>query len=158
MVVGGQRHAAADLPPGKTRYLFRLGGLQGWSERVRKISPLTGIRSDSRAVQPVASRYTDWAIPAHPRRIEHWNLLLVLSDWIPFFWQKRCSGSVVWDLRAPLLKIIDNRRLSSGWKGRGDDDDDLLSAALLEMLDFWLTLLSRGRSLLFAGLLATYWS
>ena len=50
MGVGGQRHAPAALPPGKTRYpLFRrLGGPQSRSGRVRKISPLTGIRSPDR--------------------------------------------------------------------------------------------------------------
>ena len=35
----------------------RLGGTQGWSGRVRKISPPPGL--DSRTVQPVDSRYTD---------------------------------------------------------------------------------------------------
>ena len=61
MRVGGQHHAPAALPPGKTRCPLyrRLGGPQGWSGRVRKISPPTGIRSWT--VQPVASRYTDWA-------------------------------------------------------------------------------------------------
>ena len=66
MGVGGQHHAPAALPPGKTRYpLYRsLGGHQGRSGRVRKISPppLQGL--DPRAVQPVDSRYTDWAIGA----------------------------------------------------------------------------------------------
>ena len=59
MGVGGQRHAPAALPPGKTRYpLYRkLGGPQGWSERVRKISPPLGF--DPQTVQPAASRYTD---------------------------------------------------------------------------------------------------
>ena len=63
--MGGQRHAPAALPPGKTRYPFyrRLGGPQSWSGRVRKILPLTGF--DLRAVQPVASRYTDCAISGH---------------------------------------------------------------------------------------------
>ena len=39
--VGGQGHASAALPPGKTRYPLyrRLGGPQGRSGRVRKISP-----------------------------------------------------------------------------------------------------------------------
>ena len=62
--VGDQRHTAVALPPGKTRYPVyrRLGRPQGRSERVRKISPPSGI--DLRTVQPVASRYTDWAIPA----------------------------------------------------------------------------------------------
>ena len=64
MGVGGQRHAPAALPPGKTRYQLyrRLGGPQGGFGRVRKISPPPGF--DPRTVQPVASRYTDWAIPA----------------------------------------------------------------------------------------------
>jgi hypothetical protein len=42
-----------------------LGGPQGRSGRVRKISPAPGF--DPRTVQPVASRYTDWAILAHSR-------------------------------------------------------------------------------------------
>ena len=46
MEVGGQRHAPAALPPGKTRYPLytRLGGPQGRYGQVRKISPNTGIR------------------------------------------------------------------------------------------------------------------
>jgi len=48
------------LPPGKTRYPFygRLSGPQGRSGRVEILVP-TGVRS--RTVQPVVSRYTDWA-------------------------------------------------------------------------------------------------
>ena len=63
--VGGQRHSPAALPAGKTRYPLhrRLGGPQGRYGRVRKILPPPGF--DSRTVQPVASRYTDCAIPAH---------------------------------------------------------------------------------------------
>ena len=47
--------------PGKTRYLLyrRLGGPQGRSGQVRKISPPPAF--DPRTFQPVASRYTDWA-------------------------------------------------------------------------------------------------
>ena len=65
MGVGGQRHAPAALPPGMTRYPLyrRLGWPQGHSERVLKISPPPGF--DPRTVQLVASRYTDYAIPAH---------------------------------------------------------------------------------------------
>ena len=50
MGVGGQRHAPAALPLGKTRYPLyrRLGGPQGRSGRVRKISSPTGIRSPDR--------------------------------------------------------------------------------------------------------------
>ena len=63
--VNGQRDAPAVLPPGKTRYPLyrRLGGSQGRSGRVRKISPSPGF--DPRTVQPVESRYTNWAIPTH---------------------------------------------------------------------------------------------
>jgi len=52
----------AASPPGKTRYPLyrRLSGLQGRSRRVWKISPTPGFD-----LQPVESRYTDWAIPAH---------------------------------------------------------------------------------------------
>jgi hypothetical protein len=52
--------------PGKeTRYPLyrRLGGPQSRSERMRKISPPPEF--DPRTVPPVASRYTDYVIPAH---------------------------------------------------------------------------------------------
>ena len=62
MEVGRQRHAPAALPPGRTRYPLRLGGLQSRSEQVRKISPPSGF--DPRTFQVVASRYTDRAILA----------------------------------------------------------------------------------------------
>ena len=67
MDVGGQGHTPAALPPRKPRYLLyrRLGGTQGQSGRVQKISPPPGF--DPRTVQPADSRYTDWAIPAHNR-------------------------------------------------------------------------------------------
>ena len=60
---GGEWSAACPgrtLPLGKTWYPFyrRLGGPQGWSGREENLV-LTGIWS--RAVQPVVSRYTDWA-------------------------------------------------------------------------------------------------
>jgi len=59
--MGGQRHAPVALPPGMNRYPLyrRLRGPQGWSGRVRKISPLPEF--DTRTVQPVASHYTDYA-------------------------------------------------------------------------------------------------
>ena len=64
MRVGGQCHAPAALPLGKTWYPLyrRLGGPQSWSGRVQKISPPPGFHS--RTVQPVVSRYTDYAIPS----------------------------------------------------------------------------------------------
>jgi len=59
MGVGGQRHAPAALPPGKTWYPLyrRLGVPQSRSGQVQNISPPPGF--DPRTVQPVASRYTD---------------------------------------------------------------------------------------------------
>ena len=65
MGVGGQHHAPAAFPSGKTRHPFyrRLGRPQDRSGRVRKISPPPGF--DPPTVQPVANRYTDCAIPAH---------------------------------------------------------------------------------------------
>ena len=50
MGVGGQHHAPAALPPGKSRYPLyrRLGGPQGRSGRMWKISPLTGSRPPDR--------------------------------------------------------------------------------------------------------------
>jgi len=69
MGLGGQRHAPAALPPGKTRYPLyrRLYDPQGRSGLVRRISPHTGIRT--RTVQYVASRYNDWAIATSSRKV-----------------------------------------------------------------------------------------
>ena len=52
---------ARSLPPGNPRYPLyrRLGEPQCRSGQMRKISPPPGF--DPRAVQPVASRYTDYA-------------------------------------------------------------------------------------------------
>jgi hypothetical protein len=54
-----------SLPPGKTRYSLyrRLGGSQGRSGQVRKISPPTGIRSPT--VQPVAQSLYRLSYRAH---------------------------------------------------------------------------------------------
>ena len=59
MGVGGQSHAPAALPPGKTRYLL----IEGWVGPsadlygCRKSHPQPGF--DPRNVKPVVSRYTD---------------------------------------------------------------------------------------------------
>jgi hypothetical protein len=57
--VGGQCHALAALPQGKTLYPLyrRMGWPQGRSGWVWKILPL--LRFNPRTVQPVASHYTD---------------------------------------------------------------------------------------------------
>jgi len=58
---GSASHPGRSLPPGKTRYPLyrRLDGPQGRSGQMRKISPLPGFNPQT--VQPVASRYTDYA-------------------------------------------------------------------------------------------------
>jgi hypothetical protein len=55
----GKHHAPAALPLGNTRCPLyrRLGGSQGQSGRVRKITPPPGF--DPRTFQPVTSRFTD---------------------------------------------------------------------------------------------------
>jgi hypothetical protein len=67
MRVGGEHHDPAALPSGKTPGTHcssrRLGWPQGQSGLVWKISAPPGF--DPRAVEPVASRYTDYTIPAH---------------------------------------------------------------------------------------------
>jgi hypothetical protein len=79
--MGGQHHAPAALPPRKTRYLLyrRLGGPQGRYGRLRKISPPPGF--DPRTVQPVASRYTDWAtrLTFDPRTVQ--PVVSRCTDW-----------------------------------------------------------------------------
>jgi hypothetical protein len=82
-----------SLPPGKTRYPLyrRLGGPQGQSGQVQKISPPPGF--DPRTVQPVASRYTDWATrpTEHLYRCFKWLLpnmrfgILSLSILLPWW-------------------------------------------------------------------------
>ena len=63
------------IPPGKTRYPFyrRLGGPQGRSGRAENLVP-TGIRP--RTVQPVVSRYNDWATRPtnNPVQFQFWFL------------------------------------------------------------------------------------
>jgi len=60
----GQYHTPADLPPHKNQYpciLRWLGPRVDWTGAENLA--LTGVGSSD--VQPVASRYTDWATPAH---------------------------------------------------------------------------------------------
>ena len=63
---GSASRPGCSLRLGKTQSPLyrRLGGPQGWSGQVRKISPPVGF--NPRTVQPVASRYTDHATqPTH---------------------------------------------------------------------------------------------
>ena len=64
MEVGNQRKARPFYPWKIDPYPLyrRLGGQQGWSERVRKI--LRQPRFKPRTVQAVVSRYADCVVPA----------------------------------------------------------------------------------------------
>ena len=101
--MGGQCHTPAALPPRKTRYPLyrRLGWSQGRSGR--KTSSLPGF--DPWTVQPVASRYTDWAIPGHIHTFTVWflikvELLLLLLLLLLIIENFRTVGSAV-DCTAP---------------------------------------------------------
>jgi hypothetical protein len=80
MGVSGQHHALAALRPGRTWYPLsrRLGEPQGRSGQVPKISSPLGY--DPQTIQPVASRYTDWAIPAYSNM---WVPIPVIEDMKP---------------------------------------------------------------------------
>jgi hypothetical protein len=55
----------------------RLGGTQGWSGRVQKISPPPGF--DTRTFRPVASRCTDYAKLAHIPNIIIIIIIIIIS-------------------------------------------------------------------------------
>jgi len=81
---GSASRPGRSLPPGKTRYpLYRtLGGPQGWSGQVRKISSPSGF--DPRTVQPLDSRYADYADrptlqECYPNNARNYDLPDVLS-------------------------------------------------------------------------------
>jgi hypothetical protein len=65
MRMGGQHHAPADLPPGKTRYPLyrRLGGTQGRPGWVRKISPPTGFDPTDRPARSESHYHLSYPRP-----------------------------------------------------------------------------------------------
>ena len=82
MGVGGQRHAPAALPWGKTRYPLyrRLGGPQGRSGRGRKISPPpTGIRSPDRPARSESLYRLSYLGPLWLKRILLIQTMLLLT-------------------------------------------------------------------------------
>jgi hypothetical protein len=75
---GSASRPGRSLPPEKSRYALyrRLSGFQSRTGQVRKTSPPTGF--DPRTVQPVASRYTDYATrPTRMKYITCFNLRIV---------------------------------------------------------------------------------
>jgi len=71
---GSASRPGRSLPPAKTRYTLyrRLGGPQGRSGQVRKISPPPEF--DPRTVQPVASRYNLCWTHVYLCRTYHWYI------------------------------------------------------------------------------------
>jgi hypothetical protein len=75
---GSASRPGRTLPPGKTRYPLyrRLGGPQGRSGRVQKMSPPPGF--DPLTVEPVGIRYTDWATRPLFLQVPHQTLCISL--------------------------------------------------------------------------------
>jgi hypothetical protein len=107
--VGGQHHAPAALPPGKTRHPLcrRLGAPQGRCGWVRKISPTPGF--DLRTLRPVASRCIDGAIPAQSRIVGRMYLFNLSKQMDQIFVEDqgclpgRCVGS---DVRSCTVRVL----------------------------------------------------
>ena len=72
MRVGGQLHAPAALPPRKGPSIYFIGswvGSRAGLDVCGKSRPLPAF--DPRTVQPVANRYTDYAIPPNTKYCIH---------------------------------------------------------------------------------------
>jgi len=70
--MGDQLHAPAALPPGKASGIHCIGGWVGPGAGLDGYVKTRFHRGfDPRTVQPVANRYTDYAIPAHHK--EHYR-------------------------------------------------------------------------------------
>ena len=94
---GSASRPGRSLPPGKTQYPLyrRLDGPQGRSGQVRKISLPPGF--DPRTVQPVASRYTDWATrPTTYIQTLYKSLLQYSASIIEHKWQYVKRNTVLW--------------------------------------------------------------
>jgi hypothetical protein len=83
---GSASRPGRSLPTGKTQYPLyrRLGGPQGRSGQVQKISPPPGF--DPRTVQLVASRYTDYA--TRPTGLYYSSTHMYLADIKPVYFFK----------------------------------------------------------------------
>jgi hypothetical protein len=105
--VGGQHHALAALPPGKTWYpLYRRlgGGPRAGLDGCGKSRPPPGF--DPRTVQPVASRYTDYVYNIYSFMFCSWlNKLYVLDD--------LCLSIIRAPLTPPSPRIIDSKILNA---------------------------------------------
>ena len=111
MGVGGQHHAPAALPPGKTRYPLyrRLGGSQGTYGRVWKISPTTGIRSPDRPARRVSLYRLSYRGPT----FYMWHIAIRLWVWLPVV----TGCGVLWDRMYRTITVPGNNRniVAASW-------------------------------------------
>ena len=108
MGVGSQHHTPAVLPPGKSRYPLyrRLGGPQGRSGQVWKISPLTGIRSPDRSARSESLYRLSYPPPLMYSR----KLYVILTEWIQV-------TSTVQNLLISLFPQVSSRNVLSNNQG-----------------------------------------
>jgi hypothetical protein len=85
----------------------RLGGPQGRSGRVRKISPPPGF--DPQTVQPVASRCTDWATRLSTGSCRKSSVCFLLQFFIPHL-RFIVSIGAIFDIRLGVLHATGNSR------------------------------------------------
>jgi hypothetical protein len=108
MGLGGQRHPRAALPPGKTRYPLyrRLGGPQGRSGRVRKISPATGIRALYR--QACAESLYRLRYPGPSCKSVDWWIfgIVVAIHWVPTANVSALAGDGIVHFPRPASKTL----------------------------------------------------
>ena len=128
MGVGGQRHAPADLPPGKIRYpsYGRLGGPQVRPGRMWKISSPLGF--DPRTVQPEASRYTDWAISAY--------IYIYIYQYVAYYSPKirRWSNREEWDGGVCSTYVWEERRVQGFGEETWGKDPDINERIILRWI------------------------
>jgi hypothetical protein len=109
--VGGQRQSSPALPPGSNWYPLyrRVGRPRGRFGRVGKISSPPVF--ESRTVQPVASRYTDYALPATSAwvrlRLSHKELPINPFE---FIIHKSFQSSTLYSLRQWQRDIINQKK------------------------------------------------
>ena len=79
---GSASRPGRSLPPGKTRYPLyrRLGGPQGRSGQVRRISPPTGIRSPDRPVRSQSLKWLRYPAKWSCRRLDIFIPRILNSD------------------------------------------------------------------------------
>ena len=104
---GSASRPGCSLPPGKIRYQLyrRLGGSQGRSGQVRKISPPPGF--DPRTIQPVAIRYRSTLPDPHPIGVLSIHDQLV-TEAAAYTMQTRGLSGI-----EPVIRVIERFRTST---------------------------------------------